>query len=465
MQRKVPSWRAKVLRLCAFAAILLIGLAGAQSGPTPAAAQTAGGWIMAYFREAPDSYNVHMAYSTNGLNWTPLNNNNPILRPTLGVKGIRDPFILRKQEGGFVVMATDLIGLCFTCVSQYIHIWESPDLITFNNYRLLRMHTSNTMHTWAPEAFWDPGRGQYAIIWSGNTDRNRIYVNYTTDFINVTPAQVFFDPGFDVIDANVITAARSGASMNYLYYVSGGALYGARSSSLNPGSFNAGTYVSGLRQGNLIEAPQLMPMGNTWLLYGDSYSPVNNVVYAWRTTSINTNSWTPVQAGTYAPPLQAKHIGITAVTTDQLNAIVARWGGGTSGTVRRLQSYNFQGRYLRHQGYRARIDENVSPAEDAQFRVVPGLAAANAVSFESVNFPGHYLRHRNNEVWLDASDGSALFNADATWHRRAGLANSGWSSYESYNYPGQYLRHSNYLMILGAVSGSTQQADATFREQ
>ena len=135
------------------------------------------------------------------------------------------------------------------------------------------------------------------------------------------------------------------------------------------------------------------------------------------------------------------------------------------GTVRRMQSYNFQSRYLRHQSYRARIDENVSPFEDSQFRIVPGLANANAISFESVNFPGRYLRHRNSEIWLDASDGSSTFRADATWYRRGGLANSSWTSYESYNYPGQYMRHSNYLMLLGTVSGSTQQADATFREQ
>jgi hypothetical protein len=45
------------------------------------------------------------------------------------------------------------------------------------------------------------------------------------------------------------------------------------------------------------------------------------------------------------------------------------------------------------------------------------------------------------------------------------LANGGWSSYESYNMPGQYMRHFGFLMILGPVSGSLQQADATFREQ
>jgi hypothetical protein len=136
-----------------------------------------------------------------------------------------------------------------------------------------------------------------------------------------------------------------------------------------------------------------------------------------------------------------------------------------SGTVRRFQSYNFQSRYIRHQGYRGRIDQNVSPFEDSQFRIVAGLANSSAISFEAVNFPGRYLRHRNGEIWLDANDGTSQFRSDATWYRRAGLANSSWSSYESYNNSGRYMRHSNYLLILGTVSGSTQQADATFREQ
>lgn len=132
---------------------------------------------------------------------------------------------------------------------------------------------------------------------------------------------------------------------------------------------------------------------------------------------------------------------------------------------RRLQSFNFQTRYIRHQGFRARIDENVSPLQDSQFKIVAGLANSSGLSFESVNFPGRFLRHRNGEIWLDANDGSATFRGDATWYRRPGLSNSGWSSYESHSLPGQYLRHSGFLLLVGSVSGSAQQADATFREQ
>ncbi|HKX33596.1 MAG TPA: AbfB domain-containing protein, partial [Blastocatellia bacterium] len=69
------------------------------------------------------------------------------------------------------------------------------------------------------------------------------------------------------------------------------------------------------------------------------------------------------------------------------------------------------------------------------------------------------------QIWLDPDDGSTLFQADATFYRRAGLADNSWSSYESYNFPGMYWRHSSFLMILGAVSDGVQQADATFREQ
>jgi len=138
----------------------------------------------------------------------------------------------------------------------------------------------------------------------------------------------------------------------------------------------------------------------------------------------------------------------------------------TPGDVRQIRSFNFTNRLLRHQAFRARIDENVSPAQDAEFRVVPGLASAGGVSFESVNFPGRFLRHRaNNEVWLDANDGSATFRNNATWNRRPGLANSSWSSYESFDQPTQYMRHSNFLMVTGMVAGTLQQADATFLEE
>ena len=96
---------------------------------------------------------------------------------------------------------------------------------------------------------------------------------------------------------------------------------------------------------------------------------------------------------------------------------------------------------VRHWEYRARLEANVSPLADSQFRLVTGLSGSGTVSLESTNFPGYYLRHRNHEAWVERNDGTSLFSADASFTRRTGLAGSGTVSLESVNFPGHYLRH------------------------
>jgi beta-xylosidase len=133
--------------------------------------------------------------------------------------------------------------------------------------------------------------------------------------------------------------------------------------------------------------------------------------------------------------------------------------------VNRLQSYNFPDRYVRQADFDARIDPNPSPAGDAQWRIVPGLAnaAGEYVSFESVDRPGHYLRHFNYDFTLARNEGTARFAADATFRRVAGLADSSAVSFQSFNFPDRYIRHFNYLLRLDPVSTATDRADATFR--
>ncbi len=133
--------------------------------------------------------------------------------------------------------------------------------------------------------------------------------------------------------------------------------------------------------------------------------------------------------------------------------------------VVRLQSHNYPERYIRHSGYRARIDANVSPAADAQFKIVAGLANSGGISLESVNYPGRFLRVRaNGEVWLDQNDGTDGFKNDATFRRVQGLADAGKSSFQMWTDTARYLRHSNYLMRADSGSGSQFNADATFME-
>jgi non-reducing end alpha-L-arabinofuranosidase len=445
-------------RTFALAAITGVAAGGlVRAGVAQAATNTA--YLMTYFTETPQmtgaDYGLHLAVSRDGLNWTPLNQNNPVVTPTAGELGLRDPFVYRKQDGTFVVLATDLRGTDFTRVSQYLHVWDSTNLTSFDNYRRIRMHTLNT-HTWAPTAFWDAARGQYGIVYSANNGQDVFFVNYTSDFRTVSAPQVFFSPGFGVLDGDIVVDGGT----TYLYYknLSNGYLYGARSSAGAPNSFT--TYTSGLRQGNSIEAPLLLKTNEGgWRLWGDSFSPVNNDYYAW--SSSNTTSWSVLNQRDYTPPLNAKHGSMVGITDAEYSAIVSRWG--TPGWVR-LKSSNFPDRFVRHANNVGRIDPYpFDPYQDQMWRMVAGLADSSAVSFQSVNYPDRYLRHYDYALRLDVNDGTAAFRADATFVRVAGLADSSWTSFRSYNYADRYLRHYDYLLRIDPVSTATDRQDATFR--
>lgn len=449
--------------------VLTAGLAAAVTAALPASAahaQTYGAYAMAYFKESPnstdDSYALHLAVSTDGLNWTPLNQNQPVAVPTAGMQGLRDPFILRKQDGTFTVLATDLKGRVFNLNNQYIHVWDSADLRSFTGYRRVKLHDLAT-HSWAPTAFWDPARGQYGVVYSANNGTRDVFmVNYTTDFVNMGAAQVYFDPGFNVLDGDVL---RHGGTF-YLAYknLANGNLYVSRSTTGAPNSYT--TLTGGLRQGSAIEAPILVAgnTGSTFWLWGDSFSPSNAVFYAWQSSNIAGNSWTALNQRAYTAPMSSKHAGIVPITAAERTALLTRWGAPN---WNRLKSYNFPDRYVRHASNVGRIDPfPMEPPADQQWRLVPGLADAAGVSFESVNYPGRYLRHVNYAIQLAASDGTALFNQDATFHRTAGLADAAWASFRSHNFPDRYLRHSGYVLRIDPLSSGSALADrqdATFQ--
>ncbi|WP_320780531.1 glycoside hydrolase family 43 protein [Streptomyces sp. CRN 30] len=441
------------------AAAVPLGVAAELTlGASPARAADSA-YVMGYFTESPNGtgtdYGLHLAVSTDSRHWTPLNQNNPVVTPTQGAGGLRDPFIMRKRDGTFVVLATDLKGTDWGYNSQYIHVWDSTDLRSFTNYRRPRLHGMTT-HSWAPEAFWDAGRGRYALLYSSvnESGHNVLMVNYTADFRTVSSPQVFFDPGYDVIDGNVAVGVNG---VNYLYFKREGALVGARSTSLNPGSFTP--FTAPVSHGG-TEAPILVKSltSNTWYLWADTYTP-NGVFYAWQTTDLAAGTWTPLNQRDYTQPVNSKHGTIAPITSAEYTNLVSAWGAPA---WIRLKSYNHPDRYVRHANLAARIDPYpFDPYADAQWTLVPGLAGAG-VSFRSVNYPTRYLRHFTYEVRLDPDDGTAQFAQDATFHRVAGLADSTWSSFRSHNDSSRYLRHAGFLLRTDPVSTATDRADATF---
>ncbi len=203
------------------------------------------------------------------------------------------------------MLATDLKGTDWAYQSRHLHVWDSADLRGFTGYRLLKVHSLAT-HAWAPEAVWDPARGQYAIVYSAvnASGHNVLMVSYTTDFRTATDGVVFFDPGYDAIDGSFVTVG----GVHYMYYKNNtnSTLLGTRSGTAGPNSWSV--YTGAISPGRGVEAPQIVKSNtaNTWWMWGDTWSP-NGRFFAWQTADVASGSWTPLNDRAYTQPLNSKH--------------------------------------------------------------------------------------------------------------------------------------------------------------
>ena len=160
---------------------------------------------------------IRLAVSEDGINFSPLNGNLPLLDNTQGSSinfngmvgkfghtgGARDPFIINKRDAngnitaGYYVVATDL---CVTSTAhsynnQKIMVWNIDNLSNIANVQPTvidttgmfseqgTMQNSDDAIAWAPEVVWCAEMNAYALVWSGPFYTNaRINVAFTNDF-------------------------------------------------------------------------------------------------------------------------------------------------------------------------------------------------------------------------------------------------------------------------------------------
>ncbi|MET7421100.1 glycoside hydrolase family 43 protein [Dactylosporangium sp. NPDC005555] len=460
-----------------FAAGLLFAL------PQPAAAlDPFTGYLMAHFTgESSTAQQIHLAHSKDGLRWTDLNNGGPVLQSNVGTRGVRDPALVRSPAGDrYWIIATDL---CIGCGqdwstsinngSRNLVVWESTDLVTWSAPWLLNVAGAipDGRNAWAPEAIWNPATGDYVLYWATNVPLNgatkhRIYSARTSNFRTITTPQPYITrPGSqEIIDTQIVEVPAGVGGYRYVRTSGDGQITIEGSNSIL-GTWTTLGNLSGIGlTGAQVEGPMWVRFntGTSWALYLDQYASGRGYMPVLTGNPSSPSAYQLAASGSYAMGgTKKRHGAILNLTAAEETRVLNRWP--STSTINRIQSYNFQDRYVRHSNYDVRIDANVSPLADSQFRVVPGLTGSGTVSFQSVNFPGHYLRHYSYDFQLAADDGSATFAGDATFRQVAGLANSAWTSLQSYNFPDRYIRHSNYLLRLDPITDATGRADATFR--
>ncbi|MFE9648649.1 AbfB domain-containing protein [Streptomyces sp. NPDC006365] len=131
-----------------------------------------------------------------------------------------------------------------------------------------------------------------------------------------------------------------------------------------------------------------------------------------------------------------------------------------------VQAVNYPDRYWHFSDGTGRLDQVSSGSSDetrrdSTFKLVPGLANPDCVSFSTGD--GSYVRHRDFRLRTDRHDGSELFKKDATFCPRPS-SYSGAVMLEAVNYPGRFVRHRNFQLRLDPYDHSNlYRADSAFR--
>lgn len=158
------------------------------------------GYLISYFSD--DEECLKLAYTYDGLLWYEANDQKCVLKPSTGTKRLRDPSIMRNKDGGFYLLATQGYD------NPEIYVWDSADLVNFENERLLQVNASSSAkqmsekQAWAPEGFYDRIIDKYFLYWSSPEDGG-MYYNYSNDLNDISYPSQLLDVGFPVIDGTI----------------------------------------------------------------------------------------------------------------------------------------------------------------------------------------------------------------------------------------------------------------------
>jgi len=254
---------------------------------------------------------LHLLWSTNGHHWAALRGDRSFLRPEVGgYRLMRDPCIAQGPDGTFHMVWTTAWT---TDRGAEIGYACSRDLVHWSPQRALPLmaHEPATRNLWAPELFYDRRKGRWLVFWSSTipgrfpeTDdtgddgyNHRIYYATTRDFVRFSPTRLFFDPGFNVIDATLVE-------------VPGGYMLVFKDERLRPlqkrlrvafstdpeGPFGP---VSDPISVDWAEGPSAIRLGSEYLIYYDRYSRRR---YYGALRSVDLRRWEDISGDMRFPP-------------------------------------------------------------------------------------------------------------------------------------------------------------------
>ncbi|WP_258105083.1 glycoside hydrolase family 43 protein [Marinoscillum sp. MHG1-6] len=225
---------------------------------------------------------LHLAASTDGLNWKALNNNESFLAPTAGKdKLMRDPCIIKGGDDKFHMVWT------VSWNERGIGYANSTDLIKWSDQKYIPVmdHEPTARNCWAPEIYYDEEKDQYLIYWAttipgrfpatdtlgGGGYDHRMYYTTTRDFRSFSDTKILYDKGFSVIDATIVKDGKT-----YVMFLKNETLLPKPEKNIRISTSTdlLGDYSEPTTPitTDWVEGPTVTRVGNDWVVYFDMYT-------------------------------------------------------------------------------------------------------------------------------------------------------------------------------------------------
>lgn len=199
---------------------LVLGMPMNAHAAKKAAKQNFAGYLFAYFEGSGDKQeHLRFAISEDAKNWYALNDNQPVIASdsisTSG--GIRDPHILRGEDGCYYIVATDMNTVKNGWKDNPgIVLMKSKDLVKWTHSKIVlkedyKKHFSDAYWVWAPQTIYDKKAKKYMIYFTlqrtgdGRKSLVTYYAYANKDFTGFeSEPKVLFNAKYGCIDNDII---------------------------------------------------------------------------------------------------------------------------------------------------------------------------------------------------------------------------------------------------------------------
>lgn len=199
-----------VTRRQLFLILLVLPIASIAADPFTA-------YLFAYFTGNDKSQEaIRFALSDDGYNYKAINQGNPVLSSAIisSTGGVRDPHILRGENGDYYMVATDMVSANGWNSNRGMVLLKSTNLVDWTSARENIPTAFPTLsaadRVWAPQTIYDPIVQKYMVYFAmrlGGSDIDKIYYAYAnTAFtaLESVPKVLYTYNGKAAIDADIV---------------------------------------------------------------------------------------------------------------------------------------------------------------------------------------------------------------------------------------------------------------------